>query len=120
MGRIEEREAKIKMECRSEKAGTSKGSTASGEGGERRKRQEMEERAVDQRPLARRRIEASDDAGEQSSDDGRRAGQEGESRMGRRKEVPRHGPETRHTGSTQMAGSLGASMEGFLNGHFLL
>ena len=28
MGRTEEREAKIKMECRSEKAGTSKGSTA--------------------------------------------------------------------------------------------
>ena len=54
MDRTEEGEAKIKIECRGEKASTSKGSTGSGEGGERRKRQEMEERAVDQRPMARR------------------------------------------------------------------
>ena len=38
MGRTEKREATIKIERRSEKAGTSTGSTASSEGGERRKR----------------------------------------------------------------------------------
>ena len=70
MGRTEEREATIKMELRSEKAGTSKGSTASSEGGERRKRQEMEERAIDQQPVARTRTGASDDTGEQDSNDG--------------------------------------------------
>ena len=46
--RTEKREATIKMERRSEKTGMSTGSTASSEGGERRKRQEMEARAVDQ------------------------------------------------------------------------
>ena len=71
MGRTEKREATIKMERRSAKTGTSTGSAASSEGSERRKRQEVEERAMDQRPVARRRTGASDDAGEQDSNDGR-------------------------------------------------
>ena len=36
MGRTEKRKAKIKIECRSEKTGKSKGSTARSEGGKRR------------------------------------------------------------------------------------
>ena len=43
------------------------------EGGERRKCKEMEERAVDQRPLARRWTRASNNAGEERSNDWRRA-----------------------------------------------
>ena len=71
MGRTETREATIKMERRSAKTGTSTGSTASSEGSKLRERQEVEERAMDQRPVARRRTGASDNAGEQDSNDER-------------------------------------------------
>ena len=67
MDRTEKREATIKMERMSAKTGTSTGSTASSEGGERRKSQEKEERAVDQQTVARRQTGASDDTGEQGS-----------------------------------------------------
>ena len=77
MGRTEKREATIKMERRSAKTGTSTGSTASSEGSKRRERQEVEERAMDQRPVVRRRTGASDNAGEQTAMRGGELDEEG-------------------------------------------